>query len=105
VGRFIVDFYCHEAKLAIELDGGGHAEQNQADYDWERTLELKSEGIRVLRIWDNDVFENLEGVLEVILDALTPTLSQREREQEGFCQRERVGRFISEGEGTIQRHS
>jgi len=80
VGRFILDFYCYEAGLAIELDGGGHAEKEQADYDRERTAELKSKGVRVIRFWDNEVLQNMEGVLDAILDALTPTLSQRERE-------------------------
>ncbi len=48
IGPYIVDFYCHEASLAIELDGGQHAEQ-QLDYDHNRTEYIESQGIKVLR--------------------------------------------------------
>ncbi|MCK4333671.1 endonuclease domain-containing protein [candidate division WOR-3 bacterium] len=70
IGKFIVDFYCHEAKLAIELDGGGHTEPAQAKYDNERTDSLEVEGIRILRFWNTDVLGNLEGVIETIAEAL-----------------------------------
>ena len=83
-GPYILDFYCHEAKLAVELDGGQHDEEKQVLHDADRSRFLEREGIRVLRFWNNDVFMNTEGVLECILSALdeslTPTLSQRERE-------------------------
>jgi very-short-patch-repair endonuclease len=83
IGSYIVDFYCHEAMLVVELDGGQHAEAFQSDYDAERSLVLESKGIKVLRFWNNDVMRNIEGILEEILSALTPALSQREREREG----------------------
>jgi very-short-patch-repair endonuclease len=72
IGKFIVDFYCHEAKLAIELDGGGHTEPAQAkyDYDNERTESLEAEGIRILRFWNTDVLRNLKGVIETIAETL-----------------------------------
>jgi very-short-patch-repair endonuclease len=82
VGTFIVDFYCHEAKVAIEIDGGQHAEQSQSVYDEKRTANLCGEGITVLRFWNIDVLRNVEGVLETIAEALstlTPTLSRGER--------------------------
>ena len=79
IGCFIVDFYCHEASLAIELDGGHHGDSARADQDRDRTLQLEALGIKVLRFWNNEVFENLEGVVETVLEALTPTLSRRER--------------------------
>jgi very-short-patch-repair endonuclease len=79
IGHFILDFYCHKGKLSIELDGSQHATLEQADYDESRTLQLNSRGIRVLRFWDNEVFENLEGVLQVIFEALTSTLSRNGR--------------------------
>jgi very-short-patch-repair endonuclease len=66
IGKFILDFYCHEAKLAIELDGGGHTEPEQAEYDKRRNEILEAEGIRVLRFWNTDVLDNLEGVIEAI---------------------------------------
>jgi hypothetical protein len=66
--------------LAIELDGGGHAEPTQAAYDAERMRALQAEGISVLRFWNYQVFQNIEGVLEAIWAALTPARSQAERE-------------------------
>jgi very-short-patch-repair endonuclease len=69
-GNFILDFYCHEKKLAIELDGSGHAEPEQMAYDQARTKVLNSLGIVELRFWNNDVSGNLEGVLEVIWNKL-----------------------------------
>jgi very-short-patch-repair endonuclease len=79
---YILDFYCHEARLAIELDGGGHAEPSQAAYDAKRTRVLQTEGVRVLRFWNSDVLQRTESVLEAIWEALTPTRSQGEREPE-----------------------
>lgn len=67
LGSFIVDFACYDARLVIELDGGQHAEQQQADAA--RTAWLESRGFQVLRFWNNEVFENLDGVLTVIRDA------------------------------------
>jgi very-short-patch-repair endonuclease len=70
IGPFILDFYCQQAKLAIELDGGGHTEPEQARYDAARSAALAGEGITVLRFWNNDVLKNTEGVLETILAAV-----------------------------------
>jgi very-short-patch-repair endonuclease len=64
IGGRIVDFACPRAKLAIELDGSQHAFREAADY--RRTLELTHRGYRVLRFWNNDVLDNLDGVLETI---------------------------------------
>jgi len=74
VGQYIVDFACPELRLIIEIDGGQHAEQ--VIYDLSRTKILQSKGYQVVRYWNNEVLGNIEGVLE----ALTLTLSQRERE-------------------------
>lgn len=65
---YIVDFVCLKAGLIVELDGGQHA-VNQP-YDQARTRYLETQGYRVLRFWNNEVLENLDGVLEVIADAL-----------------------------------
>jgi very-short-patch-repair endonuclease len=70
IGKFILDFYSHENKLAIELDGGGHNEQQQKQYDEQRTKSLEGEGIKVLRFWNHDVLQKTEVVLEVIWNAL-----------------------------------
>jgi very-short-patch-repair endonuclease len=68
VGERVVDFACPARKLAIELDGGQHAEQ--AAVDAVRTTELAEHGYRVIRFWNNDVLENLDGVLESIRASL-----------------------------------
>ncbi len=68
IGKYIVDFVCFEAKLVVELDGGQHAEQ--AEYDDKRTEWLESQGFRVLRFWNNEIFRNIEGVEEVVQAAL-----------------------------------
>jgi methylmalonyl-CoA mutase cobalamin-binding domain/chain len=70
VASYILDFYCHEAKLAIELDGSGHLEDKQAQYDDERTKTLNEQGIRVLRFWNSDVLNKTEDVLNEIWIAL-----------------------------------
>src|SRR3546814_146406 len=67
-GDYILDFACIERKLVVELDGGQHAESTKYD-DW-RTRQLEQAGFAVLRFWNHEVFENREGVLEVILAAL-----------------------------------
>lgn len=61
---YIVDFVCLEKKLIIELDDSQHAVQ--VDYDNERTQKLENEGFKILRFWNNDVLNNIEGVWEVI---------------------------------------
>jgi very-short-patch-repair endonuclease len=63
IGKYIVDFVSFDKKLVIELDGGQHAGSMR---DAERDAWLRSQGFRVLRLWNNDVFENAEGILEVI---------------------------------------
>jgi very-short-patch-repair endonuclease len=73
VGRYIVDFACPTAKLGIELDGGQHA-ISQKD-DEMRTKEIARYGYRLIRFWNSDVMENLEGVLETIHRELEFTLS------------------------------
>ncbi len=84
IGSYILDFYCHEANLAIELDGGQHAEEKQAQYDLERTSNLEAEGIRVLRFWNHQTLTETEAVLEMILDALPPSPAGRGAGGEGW---------------------
>ena len=81
VAPYILDFYCHEAQLGIELDGGQHNEGAKQDEDKERTEFLKGQGIKVIRFWNSEVLGETEEVLERVYDALTPALSQRERER------------------------
>ena len=70
INQFIVDFYCLEKKVAIELDGSQHGSEDQYRYDKNRTNELEKHGIKVLRFWDNEIFNNTNGVLETILSVL-----------------------------------
>jgi very-short-patch-repair endonuclease len=63
IGPYVVDFACIEARLVIELDGGQHADSMT---DATRTAEIEAAGYTVLRFWNNDVIENIEGVLEAI---------------------------------------
>lgn len=67
---YIADFVCLKARLIIELDGGQHGESETETYDTVRTAALEAEGFRVIRFWNNQVFENIEGVLDTILIAL-----------------------------------
>ncbi len=65
-GAYIVDFCCADARLIIELDGGQHTEEESAAHDAARTRFLQESGYRVVRFWNNEVFENLDGVMQTI---------------------------------------
>jgi len=65
LGPYVVDFFCAEAKLVVEVDGGQHADDGEARTHW-----LETRGYRVIRFWNNDVLANTERVLRKILDAL-----------------------------------
>ena len=67
LGPYIVDFLCAKHRLIIEVDGGQHA---GATVDRTRTAWLEGRGFRVMRFWNNDVLQNLNGVIETILLAL-----------------------------------
>jgi len=64
---YIADFVCLVARLIVELDGGQHAESMG---DERRDAYLRAQGFRVIRIWNNDLFTNEDGVAELILSAL-----------------------------------
>jgi very-short-patch-repair endonuclease len=66
IGRFILDFYCAEAKLAVEIDGDAHEAPDQAVYDAARTAWLEERGYRVIRFDAAEVGHNLMGVVEAI---------------------------------------
>lgn len=68
VGNYILDFYCSAKRLAIEIDGSQHMEQQQ--YDEERNTFLQSKDIHTLRFWNNEVIGNIDGVLEKITQEL-----------------------------------
>jgi very-short-patch-repair endonuclease len=82
IGPYILDFYCHDCKLCIELDGGQHYTKEGQQGDEARAAFLQTRGIQILRFSNLDVLKNLEGVLLTVVEkvtSLTPALSQRER--------------------------
>lgn len=67
VGRFVLDFYCPELRLSIELDGSQHLKAGNAEDDKQRTHFLKEKNITELRFFDNEVFNNLDGIADKII--------------------------------------
>jgi len=70
IGPFVADFACMAARLVIELDGSQHATEAHKITDERRTRWLESEGYRVIRVWNNDLTNNMDGVLETVYAAL-----------------------------------
>ncbi len=68
VGPYFTDFACFAERLVVELDGGQHS----PEIDAARTRFIETQGYRVLRFWNNDVLENVEGVVAAISNALPP---------------------------------
>lgn len=76
INHYIADFVCLRHRLIVEADGGQHAED---DRDERRDAYLRSQGFRVLRFWNIEIFDNEEGVLTSILEALEQPLSPTRR--------------------------
>ena len=68
--KYIVDFCCEEKKLVIEIDGGQHNESENIEKDIERTKIINAEGYKVIRFWNNEINENIEGVYLKLLEEL-----------------------------------
>ena len=68
IGNFIIDFCCIKKKLIVELDGSQHLDMQE--YDEDRTEHLQSRGYRVIRFWNNDVMNDIDGVILAISYAL-----------------------------------
>lgn len=68
IDHYIADFACLEARLIVEVDGGQHFE---SETDRKRDAYLRSQGFRVLRLWNNDVLSNPDGVHRTIIEALS----------------------------------
>ena len=68
IGPYVVDFVCFPARLVVEVDGGQHATRVEADAV--RTKWLESEGFKIVRFWNNEVFDKADGVVQTILDSL-----------------------------------
>ena len=81
IGPYFVDFYCHAARLAVEIDGPVHWDEARAAYDLRRQAWLESEGNRVLRISVSEITRSLADVMDTIEGVLL------EQEQFGFVRR------------------
>ena len=85
IGKYIVDFVCHEKLIVIEVDGGQHSANNGEDM--KRDKWFSEQGYKVLRFWNNEVLTNINGVLEVIREnclshpPLTPPIKGGEIEK------------------------
>ena len=87
IGPYIVDFYCSERSLVIEVDGDSHADADQIVKDQLRDAYLQFLGLRVIRYLNDDIVKNLAGVLEDLTEKLTsgstsphPSLRRRGKE-------------------------
>ncbi|MCL5436029.1 MAG: endonuclease domain-containing protein [Patescibacteria group bacterium] len=69
IGNYIVDFCCLSQKLIIELDGGQHNAPDNQEKDPRRDAFLKQRGYKIIRVWNNDANNNLEGVMQKIIEA------------------------------------
>jgi very-short-patch-repair endonuclease len=87
IGPYIVDFYCPEQSLVIEVDGDSHADADQVVKDRQREQYLQSLGLRIIRYINDDILKNLDGVLENLAERLlskstSPRPSLRRRGKE-----------------------
>ena len=72
IGDYIVDFICKEAKIVIEIDCGQHNEPENFEYDKTRTEYLNNLGYKVIRFWNNEIYENIEGVVLRLREEINP---------------------------------
>jgi len=83
IDNFIVDFFCSQLKLVIEVDGESHFTDDGKDYDWERTKILEGYGLKVLRFTNDEVLQDWEGVCRRIEESIPPTSSLKLRLKKG----------------------
>ena len=76
VGPYVLDFYCPDAKLAVEIDGDSHFQENAAEYDGKRQAAIEQLGIRFLRFSNQEIHKNLFAVLERVTEAVRKTGKQ-----------------------------
>jgi len=70
IGNYVVDFYCQELKLAVEVDGDSHYNEASIEYDKAREKYLQKFGIRIIRFSNEEVKDNIDGVLERIMSTI-----------------------------------
>lgn len=78
IGDYIVDFKCVDIKLIIEIDGGQHNEEDIYKSDIERTKYLESLGYVVIRFWNDEIYTNIDGVMEKLKQVVSPHLSAKQ---------------------------
>ena len=71
IGKYIVDFYCPEAKLVIEIDGDTHFEPKAEQYDKDREEYIESFGVQIVRFTNLDIYNNIEEVVKEIMKVLS----------------------------------
>ncbi len=76
IGPFTVDFLCRDARLIVEVDGATHSEDHEVTYDEGRTSYFKSQGYRVIRILNDDIYRHFDDVMDMILLALEGRLPE-----------------------------
>jgi very-short-patch-repair endonuclease len=81
IGQYYADFACHQHRLVIEVDGSGHADDQQIVADERRTAFLNARGYRVLRFWNNEIFNQIDGVMSTIHQALIEAGAARDSER------------------------
>ena len=77
IGNYIVDFYCHQAKLVIELDGSQHRNTKELEYDEKRTAYLETQGVKVVRFSNLDVIYRFRDVCETVYQILEVRTAQK----------------------------
>ncbi len=77
IGPYFADFACRAAKLVVEIDGATHSTEEEIASDARRTACLEANGYRVIRFFNAEVYENLDGVLDTILTALGGPVEDR----------------------------
>lgn len=90
ISHFIADFYCHQSKLIIEVDGGHHQTQEQSEIDKGRTHEIEELGLRVLRFQNTDVEQKLDWVLLQTRKHPIPDPSPQEKGEKSSLGKERI---------------
>jgi very-short-patch-repair endonuclease len=104
--KYIVDFYCPEKRLAVEVDGATHSTDEQLSKDKKRQAELEQLGIRFVRVTNDDVFSNLDGVRELIAEELGNIATTYYGPPLESPPLEKEGKFEGEAEpGTKQKHT
>ena len=104
LGGYIVDFFCDERNVAVELDGGQHNDPVGASRDAGRDEALRELGVQVLRFWDPDVLKETGSVCEAIVDALTARASDTPSPLPSPGGRGRLGAGSSRGGESSEHH-